>query len=76
MNKYQKLSRAFGIAAVLLSFASCAYTLCLYFSALYAEINGTAFTSAPAWVAFYFLIPFAFPVALCVILHLIFKKKA
>ena len=74
MKQAKIISRVFGISAIALLCAMCSVVSYEYAVLLWA---GKSFqTSAPPWVAFFLAIPFAAAIAVCLVLHLIFKKKA
>jgi len=74
MNKPKIISRIFATAAILLSNVMCAVVAYSYCDMLYGgEFKGY---SAPAWVAFFYAIPYAAAIILCVIVALVFNKKA
>ena len=70
----RKLSNLFGIIALLLSSVMFAFVGYKYRDMLCSIQHGGA--SAPATVAFLYAIPFLLGIALCVILAVIFHKKA
>lgn len=73
MKRYQRLSIAFAALAVLLSDVMCAvvaFHYCdLWWGGRYAGY------SAPASVAFVFLIPYGAGIAVCAVLAWVFHKK-
>ena len=73
MKQAKIISRVFGISAILLLCAMCAFVAYQYASLLYCGKHFMC--SAPPWVAFYMAIPFLIAIGICVALHLFFKKK-
>ena len=70
----KKLSILFAALAILLSDAMCAVVAYKFCDALWSiKYGGTSF---PADVAFLYAIPFAAAIAVCVILAIVFRKKA
>lgn len=67
------LSRIFGLLAVLLSDVMCAVVAYNYCLLRHGEAFGY---SAPASIAFVSAIPYVVGIAACVVLTLVFKKKA
>ena len=69
----KKLSRLFFALALLLSHAMCAVVAYNYGYLLYGPLIGT---SAPAYVAFFYAIPFLAAIAICLALSVVFFKKS
>lgn len=73
-NRYKALERVFAAAAIILSDIMCA-AVGYEYSAL--EWGGRyGLNSAPAYAAFLYAVPFAAGIVICVILSLVFHKKA
>ena len=68
------MSMVFGMLAILLSDIMCAVVAYNYCDML-CGIEHAGY-SAPASTAFLFAIPYAIGIAICVILAIVFKKKA
>ena len=73
MKKYKYLSYTFIALAILLSNVMCATVAYHYCDMLWAGQYMMA--SAPASVAFVFVIPYAVGITICVILALVFRKR-
>ena len=70
----KKLSTVFFILAAVLSDIMCAVVAYYYRDMIFQiEYKGT---SAPAYVAFFYGIPFAIGCIVCLILAIVFRKKA
>ena len=73
-NRYKSLERVFAAAAILLSDIMCAVVGYEY-SAL--EWGGRyGLNSAPPYIAFLYAVPFVVGIVICVILSLVFHRKA
>lgn len=70
----KKLSICFKVLAVLLSDVMCAAVAYNYCDMVW-EIKYAGY-SAPAWVAFLSAFPFAIGIVVCIVLSVIFKRKA
>ena len=70
----KKLSIIFGLLAVLLSDIMCAVVAYNYRDIL-GGIEHAGY-SAPSGTAFLLVIPYAIGIAICIILAIVFKKKA
>lgn len=70
----KKLSVLFGVLAVVLSHAMCIVVTWCYRDMICGVMH--AGYSAPSEVAFFFVIPFAIPILICVVLSIIFYRKA
>ncbi len=69
----KRLSTSFFILAILISNIMSAFVAYKYCDFLWAEKYSA--TSAPATVAFLYLIPFIIVIGICITLSLIFLKK-
>ena len=69
----KKLSIVFGMLAIILSNVMCAVVAFNYRDML-CGIQHSCY-SAPAWVAFLTVIPYAVAITVCVILAIVFKKR-
>ena len=69
----KKAAFVFKLLAIILSYAMCICVSYLYGVNLYAAKH--LYTSAPAWVAFLFAIPFSVAILICIIIYLILKAK-
>lgn len=69
----KNLSKLFTILALLLSHMMCAVVAFNYSYLLYCGKHGVC--SAPAYVAFFYAIPFAAGIVVCVVLAVVFRKK-
>ena len=69
----KKLSRLFFALALLLSHTMCAVVAYNYGYLLYGPLIGT---SAPAYVAFFYAIPFLVVISICLALSTVFCKKS
>ena len=74
MNKFRILRNIFTVITLILSHAMCIDVAFNYASILCA-IQHKGF-SAPADIAFLFAIPYAVGILICIILALVFNKKA
>ena len=71
------LAKLFIILAVILSDVMCAIIAFNYCSLKYSNPSfQRTITSTPAWVAYFYSIPFIFAIIVCLILALIFYKKS
>ena len=70
----KKLSVVFGLFAIILSNVMCAVVAFNYRDML-CGIQHSCY-SAPAWVEFLSAIPYAFAIAVCIILAVVFKKRS
>ncbi len=73
MKNYQRLSRLFIMLAILLSNVMCAAVAYSYCDMKWAVQY--CLTSAPAWVSFLLIIPYAVGIAICAVLAWFFHKK-
>lgn len=69
----KKAAFVFKLLAIILSYAMCICVSYLYGVNLYAATHHL--TSAPAWVAFLFAIPFAILILICAAVYLILNAK-
>lgn len=74
MNKYNVLSCVFGVLGILLSDIMCAHVAYKY-RHMMCGVEHMAF-SASEEVAFFLAIPYAVGIALCIVLWLVFRRKA
>lgn len=70
----KKLSQVFACLALALSHVMCAVVAYEYRSLQCCGMHGLC--SAPPWVAFYMAIPFGIGIAVCLLLYVMFKKRA
>ena len=70
----KKLSRFFNILAFVLTHV-CTFVVAYNYRGLICGIEHAGF-SAPAYIAFFYAIPFCAGIALCLILAAIFRKKS
>ena len=69
----KKAAFVFKLLAIILSYAMCICVSYLYGVNLYAATHHL--TSAPAWVALLFAIPFLVAILICLAIYLILKAK-
>ena len=69
----KRLSRLFAVLTLLLSHTMCAVVAYNYGYLLHGAHVGT---SAPAYVAFFYAIPFLALIAICLALYVLFRKKS
>ena len=69
----KRLSRLFAVLTLLLSHTMCAVVAYNYGYLLHGAYVGT---SAPAYVAFFYAIPFLALMAICLALFALFRKKS
>ncbi len=66
----RKISKALLIISLVIS-----HVMCAVVAYEYATLLNCRMCSAPAWVAFYLIIPYAAAIAVCVLLALILNRK-
>ena len=74
MKQARIISRVFGISAIILLCAMC--SVVSYEFGVLLMAGRYFMTSFPAWVAFFYAIPFAVSIGICVIFYFYFKKKS
>lgn len=69
----KNLSKLFTVLALLLSHVMCAVVAFHYSYLLHCGRHGGC--SAPAYVAFFYAIPYVVGIVVCVVLAVVFRKK-